>query len=39
MIQRNLYKQAYAQGMGRHSFEEVMHIAELDLRAISVFLG
>ncbi len=31
--------QAWAQGMGRHTTEEIAHIAEQDVRAISVFLG
>ena len=32
-------KQTHAQGMGRHSEEEVVHIARLDLEAISNYIG
>ena len=32
-------QQAYAQGMGRHSKEEVMDIAKGDLEALSTYLG
>ena len=39
MISRSVRKQAYAQGMGRHSQEEVMAIGMADLKALSVFLG
>jgi len=39
MIQREVAKQAHGQGMGRHSMEELMHIAELEFRSLSSFLG
>ena len=32
-------KMAYAQGMGRHTKEEVLHIARRDLTALSDFIG
>jgi len=39
LIRRQLVKQAYAQGLGRHSQSEVYQIARKDLKAISDFLA
>ena len=39
MVTRKCQKMAHAQGMGRHSPEEVYHILDLDLKALSDFLG
>ncbi|XP_063424050.1 failed axon connections homolog isoform X1 [Mytilus trossulus] len=36
---RQIKKIMYAVGMGRHSSDEVYHIMELDLKAVSDFLG
>ncbi|KAK6167467.1 hypothetical protein SNE40_021488 [Patella caerulea] len=36
---RMMYKQGWQQGMGRHSRDEVLHIMEEDLKAVSLFLG
>ena len=36
---RRIKKIMYAVGMGRHSSDEVYHIMELDLKAVSDFLG
>ena len=32
-------KMAYSQGMGRHTKEEILHIARRDLTALSDFIG
>lgn len=32
-------KQSYAQGVGRHTEEEVMQVMDEDLQALSKFLG
>lgn len=39
MVSRNCKKMAHGQGMGRHSVDEVYHILDLDLKALSDFLG
>ncbi|CAC5358794.1 unnamed protein product [Mytilus coruscus] len=39
LIRRDMKKMSYAHGMGRHSSDEVYHIMELDLKAVSDFLG
>ena len=39
MVASNVKKQLHAQGIGRHTREEVEHIGEIDLDAISVYLG
>ncbi|GMR54974.1 hypothetical protein PMAYCL1PPCAC_25169, partial [Pristionchus mayeri] len=39
MINRQLYNKAQAQGMGKHSPEELHAMAKRDLQAISLFLG
>jgi glutathione S-transferase len=39
LIRRQLIKQARAQGLGRHTQEEVYEIGRRDLKAISSFLG
>ena len=39
LVGRRLKQHAVSQGMGRQSREEVMSIAEEDLRALSAFLG
>ena len=39
VMSKRIHKQAYAQGIGRHSKEETLALAEEDLRAISKFLG
>ena len=39
LVHRFASKQTYAQGIGRHSEEEVIHITRLDLEAISNYLG
>ena len=36
---RKVREMTYGQGMGRHSEDEVYHIIELDLKALSDFLG
>jgi glutathione S-transferase len=38
-IRRNLTSQAKAQGIGRHSLDEIYQIGELDIKAISQILG
>ena len=38
-MSKGLYKKAHAQGMGRHTREEVIKLGEEDVRAISHFLG
>ncbi len=38
-LRESILKQYYGQGMGRHSPEEVIHIAKTDLSALSAFLG
>ncbi|VDI38540.1 Hypothetical predicted protein [Mytilus galloprovincialis] len=38
-VGRRIKKIMYAVGMGRHSSDEVYHIMELDLKAVSDFLG
>ena len=39
VVKRFVKKQAYAQGVGRHSEEETIHIARLDIEAVSNYLG
>lgn len=39
LMKRNITNMAYAAGMGRHMQEEVYHIMDLDLKALSDFLG
>ena len=39
VVASNVKKQLHAQGIGRHTREEVEHIGEIDLDAISVYLG
>ena len=39
VVASTVKKQLYAQGIGRHTREEVEHIGEIDLNAISVYLG
>ena len=39
LIRRNLVSQSKAQGLGRHSFEEVYGIGEKQISALAVFLG
>ena len=39
LIGRRINDQAYAQGIGRHTKEENMMLAEGDIKAISNFLG
>ncbi|XP_052094046.1 failed axon connections homolog isoform X2 [Mytilus californianus] len=39
LIRRDVKKMTYAHGIGRHSSDEVYHIMELDLKAVSDFLG
>ena len=34
-----LKKQTHAQGMGRHTLEELQHIGRMNLRALSDFMG
>src|SRR5213594_3395544 len=38
-LREAILKQYQGQGMGRHSHEEVIHIAKTDLSALSAFLG
>ena len=38
-VSKGVYKQARAQGIGRHTKAEALSLAEDDLRAISKFLG
>ena len=38
-LRRNLKKAAYYQGTGRHTDEEIDHIQERDLHALSQYLG
>ena len=38
-IKRVVGKQTHAQGMSRHSPDEVQHVGELDIQALKVFLG
>lgn len=38
-IRKNFLKAIYAQGMGRHSREEILGFAKTDLLSLSVFLG
>ncbi|XP_002731577.1 failed axon connections homolog [Saccoglossus kowalevskii] len=39
MIRRSVKKSLYAQGIGRHTEDEIYSIADKDLRALSTFLG
>jgi glutathione S-transferase len=39
LAQRNARKTLYRQGLGRHSHEEILHIAKRDLTALSDLLG
>ena len=39
VLPRMMKKAAHAQGMGRHSREEVLHLGYLDLEAMSAYLG
>ena len=39
LILRKVKNMSYAQGMGRHSQEEVYHIMEKDFKAVSNYLG
>ena len=39
VVARNIKKNCYSQGMGRHSIAEIAHIAEKDLTSLSTILG
>ena len=39
MYRYYLKKQTHAQGMGRHTLEELQHIGLMNLRALSDFMG
>ena len=39
LIRPAVHKMTWAQGMGRHSEQEVLHIARRDLTALDHFLG
>ena len=39
LMLRKVKNMCYAQGMGRHSQEEVYHILEEDFKAVSNYLG
>jgi hypothetical protein len=39
LMRRQLKKNAESHGMGRHSQEEVYHIMDSDLKAISDYIG
>ncbi len=39
MIHRKMKSRLLAQGIGRHSREEIIHLAEKDVQALSVYLG
>lgn len=39
MVGNLVKKQSYAQGVGRHSEEEVQQVMDEDLQALSNFLG
>ena len=36
---KHFKQQAHAQGMGRHSYEEMQEIGKSDMRCLSTFLG
>ena len=38
-VKKVVGKQTHAQGMSRHSPDEVQHVGELDIQAVKVFLG
>jgi hypothetical protein len=39
MIMGLIGKQSYAQGVGRHTEEEVHHVMHEDLKSLSLFIG
>ncbi|XP_048758676.1 failed axon connections homolog isoform X2 [Ostrea edulis] len=39
LVRRMIAKQSYAQGVGRHTEEEVHHVMHEDLKALSMFIG